>query len=81
MTVKRAPPAGEGPASTSPPCESATALTIARPSPVPESAVRSAGPLPRTKREKTWSLEPAREPGAVVGDLEHRVARRPRPRS
>ena len=36
----------------SPPMSPMSSLLIARPSPVPESADRSAGPLPRTKREK-----------------------------
>ena len=51
-TVNRAPPSSDRPVSTRPPWDAVTALTIARPRPVPESPARSAGPLPRTKREK-----------------------------
>ena len=58
---------------TVPPCAVATARTIERPRPAPESAVTSAGPDPRTKRPKTWPRNGVGDPRTVVGDLENRL--------
>ena len=73
--TKRAPgdglPAGLARATTVPPCDSATALTIARPRPEPPPR----SPPPRTKRSNSALAQLRRDAGAVVlDDRARRVA-------
>ena len=73
-TVNRAPPPSASPASTVPPCEVATALTIASPSPVPDSRGEVGGAVAADEALEDLVADPRRQAGAVVGDLEHGVA-------
>src|SRR5215213_389851 len=61
VTTNRAPPPWASSSSTRPPWASATALTIASPSPLPPARVVS--PLPRANRSKTRSRSAAGTPG------------------
>ena len=70
--MKRAPPWGESSTSTDPPCDSATARTIASPRPLPplEPEV-SAGPFAAHEAPEDLVAHLGRDARAVVGDLDH----------